>query len=289
MLIGTYLEQIYAVERTLAPSSLDQLRISVRVFEFWAQNSAIQLTDLSENLLSSFLAHHSRTRAPKTVHRRRGDLLAIWNHAADGDFCRYPNSRRVRRIRLSKRLPDAFTLDQLRLMLSGANLAEGYYHQTALTRAGFWRGWIIVQYNTALRTGDMLRVPYREAMRGQFSLVQAKTGIEQIYALSEEALRILDEIASPERDWLFPWPYCRRTFHDDWKAYVLGAAGILPSRRTGPQKMRRTAASWLERVCPGSGARLLGHLTPGLAAKHYIDPRIANGRPPLPPAVNLDK
>ena len=71
-------------------------------------------------------------------------------------------------------------------------------------------------------------------------------------------------------------------------AMVIEAAGLPDTPGNGPQKLRRSSASHLERVCPGSASHHLGHLTPDMAIKHYLDPRIFNEGRELPPPIEGD-
>lgn len=56
-------------------------------------------------------------------------------------------------------------------------------------------------------------------------------------------------------------------------------------RNHGLQRLRRTAATYAELACPGAASRLLGHRDPRMAARHYVDPRIAGQRNYLPPRL----
>lgn len=74
------------------------------------------------------------------------------------------------------------------------------------------------------------------------------------------------------------WPGAPKNFYRAWRelrttARVDGGA---------MQRLRRSSASEVERVTPGAAAAFLGHATPGLAERCYIDPRIAGPRPVSP-------
>lgn len=50
-----------------------------------------------------------------------------------------------------------------------------------------------------------------------------------------------------------------------------------------PRRLRRSAASYIERDDPGHGKRFLGHRTAGIAEAYYLDLAIANGNQVRPP------
>jgi hypothetical protein len=49
--------------------------------------------------------------------------------------------------------------------------------------------------------------------------------------------------------------------------------------------LRRSGATWCEVHQPGSAMAFLGHRTPGLAYKHYVDPRFVQRDKPRPPKI----
>ena len=97
-------------------------------------------------------------------------------------------------------------------------------------------------------------------------------------------MQAISKTIPPHRELVFPWPYRREQLYVHWRK-ILRGAGVPVTARNGIQKLRRTSASHLEAVQPGSAMRHLGHATRGLAEKHYIDPRVAVARPPLPPEL----
>jgi len=237
--------------------------------------SAIPLKSLNEQLLNRFLIAHAAHHSPKTVARRKAEILAVWRLAADCGIATVPNSRLIRRVRLPRRIPEGFTEDELRRMFSGAGSHTEWYPWGSCI-GHWWQAWIVVQYQTALRTADMLQLRTTGVLSGQWGQLQEKTGIEIVCAIDPALMGVIERLTPPERQLYFQWGHSMETLYEHWSRYVLAPAGIRRNRANGPQKLRRTAASWLERVSPGMGARLLGHLTPGLAQRHYLDPRITD-------------
>ena len=134
------------------------------------------------------------------------------------------------------------------------------------------RALILVGYETGLRLGDLLRLPTVDR-NGRFSIVQSKTGDVitcQLSAEAVDAVRLGGEV--------FSWP--RRRIQERFTALLVrcGLSGSI-------KRLRATGATWCEVTEPGSAAAYLGHKTPGLALKHYIDPRHLSRTKPLPPPL----
>lgn len=272
----------YLLVRPLRSSSVHQLTTTLRVLDRW-HGRHVRLEQLSAHLVNRFLRDHAVDHAPKTVSRRRGDLLTLWRFAAAMNLVD-PPPKHIRQVTQPRRIPRAWTRDEMSRMLDAADRAQEYY-RTGIRIGAFWTVFILLVYDTGLRLSDVLALTLAEVQTGEFEVAQEKTGEAIICRVQEVTLAAIAKTVPPQREKLLPWPYCREYFWKHWKEHVLLPAGLPVGRKEGPQKLRRTSASHLEAVAPGAAMRHLGHRTPGLAQQHYIDPRIAGSRPPLPPSL----
>ena len=53
------------------------------------------------------------------------------------------------------------------------------------------------------------------------------------------------------------------------------------------KRLRATGATWCQVDKPGSASAYLGHRTPWLAEKHYVDPRFLRQHKPRPPRIDV--
>ena len=140
-----------------------------------------------------------------------------------------------------------------------------------------WRAVVLVMYYTAFRFSACLDLR-REQLRPDGAIVAdaeaQKTFCDEVGWLGTDAMAAIGDLPPAVGPALFAWPRKQGSFWYHWKR-ILGAAGLRAGRRDGPQRMRRTSATWMEVYRPGSATRHLGHKTAGLAKKHYIDRRIA--------------
>lgn len=279
----TYLNGTYCIERPISAATLQQMAIAVRHFDRW-HGCPVRLADINCDFVNRFLADSSGQRADKTLWNWRTTILCIWRLAWErGDMDLRPDH--IRRIKVGTRIPDAWTLSQLNAMVAAAGRAPGTY-PNGIEIAAFWSTFVRAGYDTALRLSDLLGIRFDQiGPDGQISLVQRKSGLPISVWLSAPTVEAIRHTRPPIRPLVFAWPYRRRAIWEHWRKYVLQPAGLPTGRREGPQKLRRSSASHLEASAPGNVMRHLGHRTRGLAERHYIDPRVAVRRHPLPPQL----
>jgi hypothetical protein len=142
----------------------------------------------------------------------------------------------------------------------------------------YWRIFIAVTWDTALRCGDALSIRLADIQaNGKFMLTQQKTGWAHVCQLRQSTLDLIRESIPPQRKLLLPWPNCGKFFRERFSKLVT-MAGI----PQGSSKwLRRASATEIERCHPGAAMSHLGHRTPGLAYRSYVDPRIIESTRPL--------
>lgn len=283
MKLVQFLRDLYAVSRALRPTTLEQLQVAVRQLDRFA-GGQLECCRLTEELVNHWLVELEQRTCPSTVAKKRAELLTIWRAAADHGLASPPKSRHIRRPSVSRQLPDSWSMDQLRQLLETARRQDGYL-RNGINSSGFWCGLILTAYDTALRRKDLLALRFDQMREdGQIEIVQHKTGRPILKRLRDTTSQTIDSIRLPDRAVIFDWPHDRSMFDKRWSRLVT-QAGLPNGRRSGLQKIRRTSASQLERVSPGSATEHLGHLSPQLARRNYLDPRVCGRRPELPPDI----
>lgn len=266
----------YVASRHLRPRSVEPLQAAVSVFSDWLARPATT-DDFRRETLNPFIDWLLLNRAPDTAWGRRKDLLTLWKWAWEEGIVRRPPER-IKTVRKPRRDPDAWTIDELRQLLLATNDMPGEL-PNGISFREFFRALVLVLYSTGLRIGSAIELRYAD-LRSDGTIPADpethKTHYQQLVQLQSDAIAacetIRTQLAEPDER-LLPWPYQRNALYTHWRR-LLKHAGMPVNRRNGTQKIRRTAASWLERVSPGSATRFLGHSTPELAQRHYLDPRI---------------
>lgn len=281
--LAEYFAKVYCLERALKPESIRQVRMSIRAFDRW-HGRAAHLEELADELVNQWILASGEQWAPKTLRRRRCDIIGLWRYANE---TRHVTTmpERVRPVKVPKRVPQAWSRDEVRAILRACRLLTDYF-PTGVQRGKFWSAFVRTGYDTALRLSDLLALKKsRIGEAGKLVVLQEKTQVEHVCRLRDTTIAAIADTYPPDRELVFPWSYSREQFWYHWRK-LLESAGLPSGRTEGPQKLRRTSASHLEAVAPGAATAHLGHKTPGMAKAHYIDPRIANKDLPMPPTID---
>ena len=256
----------------LQDSSLRALAGAVRHFDRWLERQAM-VSDLSDDTLTEFLASRRESVGPVTVNQDRAHIIGLWRYAWRKRLIdELP--RDVPRYKVISKIPEAWTIEELSRLLAAARDMPGNVGvPRAVPKAVYFPAFILVQYDTALRLGDMLALTWEAIETGKFVIHKNQT--EKPLHLSEDTIEALKPLRAFGLDRPFYiWTAKQPRISKYWNR-LLEAAGLAQTPKSGTHKIRRTSASHLEAVAPGSARYHLGHKTPGLAEKSYIDPRIA--------------
>jgi integrase len=282
----TYLNEFYVLEKALAVGTEYLMSVSVRDFSAWLKREAI-VGDLTEVTVSRWIRdlEQAGKLAAKTISGRRGDVMAIWRHAADDNLVNEP--KRVRNVKVPRPMPVAWTMDEFDKILEACRTLTGYL-KNGLPRARYFWALLKAGYETGLRRNDLLRLrlaPFTPD--GVVVVVQHKTNRAHAAAVRPDTLEAIKELGKilrqhgePNADCPLRWPYTPRQLYY-WIDRITELAGV---RHGALQQCRRTGATHTERVAPGSAVRYLGHASVSQAQSHYIDASQAYGVV-IPPTV----
>lgn len=273
----------YSLEREVSDGYVEQLRVAVRLLERFAARP-IYVSDLSDDLLNQFLKSlQDNGAASHTRRTRRGSLLALWREAAERGFCEPP--LRVRRIKHAESIVQAYTIEDMRRLVSVAGELHGTFRATGIRKAVWWYSLILAYWDSALRLSDLLQLR-RDGIASDFTfqIVQSKTGRIRRGAFSLATVQAIDLTLSegPQRDivWLL---WGRRDVFFPAFRKLREQAGLSP--RSSSKWIRRGSASAIEAQAPGTAWIHLGHARPGLDRQAYIDRKIADPAPKIPPPI----
>ena len=230
---------------------------------------------LRESVVNSFLG--SLTLSPYTVKGYRGDILTVWNAAADEDLVPYPVRRRIRAVRTPQLIVECFSLEEARQILAAAHRVKGCY-PNGVARRHYWDATIRLAWDTGFRLGDILKFRL-DAVRadGSVQIVQSKTGRIANAILRETTIGALQLIGS---DRPCEWPLTASRFGRHFAAIVKEA-----KVRKGTFKwLRRASGSYVEAEQPGSGHKHLGHASQDIFDRHY-DAKLGGHNLPQPPEL----
>ena len=283
-----FYRQFYRVQRSVSRAYDQQIVIALESLRRF--NKGPVMFDELAQIVSPWIAWLEDRVAPRTVKSKRASVISLWYAAAELGMCRPPDTRMIRKPKVQRPSPDAWTMDEMKSLLEASRTFRNDHYANGINRGAWWEAFIRVCYDTALRRGDMmsLRRDQLERIKGGYVLrtVQSKTGDGIVHRLHDKTVEAVKAIISPERDLIFDWPHSLWTVHNHWQDLVDRAGMDATHRRNGVQKLRRTSASHLEQTKPGSATAHLGHRCSDMARMHYLDPKISRGELPMPPEID---
>lgn len=287
-----YFTDVYVPDRVnLRDPTISQIRVTLRIFGRFLSRPAT-LDDLDENTLNSFKAAYSAGTLPEqkhaaaaaTVNSKLRDLRAIWATAWDRHHTRKA-PRKIRRAREERRQPKAYSLAEMRRILSQARSLTGTVgiigrEPFVIERRLWWPALILACYSTAARIGATMavRTADYDGRRIYLRAENQKQHADQTVWPNQEAIEAIDAIYDPRRLYLFWWPYSRRYLYRFHKQSILDAAGIVSTRKGMDQfqKYRRTGLSHVAAQNEDQAVKLAGHSSPAITRRNYLDPDIVN-------------
>lgn len=272
--------QTYLLQNQVGPLYGYQLRCTIGVFDKWLGRTA-KIADLSDELVNKWIIwQQGRGVSPATVRSQRGNLLAIWRSAFQ-DALTEVEPKRVRKVRVPDYIPVAFTEQDARNLLTAAAQMRGFDQATGLSTSAWWKAFVYVAWDSGLRLGDILTLTMDEIRQDGLIVRRLnKTGRIHAAQLSKETLEAIEAMGHRVPGEVFPLGCKRDTFYARFRR-LAGKAGV-----TGTSKfLRRGSATACEKIVPGSAMAHLGHRTPGLAYKHYVDPTQLTFNRPTPPPL----
>jgi integrase len=274
------LPEIYYLHHPcLRAGTLDQYDRAARSFcKFCGRD--LSISEIRKPNVLRWIAQRLKEVSPRTVKRERGDLLTLWRFAwAEGYHKENPDTLSIPTVRCPKKSPTAWHLDQLQKWIEAAGRLRGNMRGTTVSKADWWRAYILFLYRTASRPSAARLVrPVDVDLEHGFVVLRAevsKTGHDDICRLNEQVIEAIRKIYDPESKYIFYWPY-----HPDkiWRLYkqISESAGLPTDRYHSIGCMRRTTASLVAANGSVEMARqLLGHASADTTLRHYLDPKIA--------------
>lgn len=218
--------------------------------------------------------------SPTTRGNYRRSALTLWKFAARlglGDNV----GEGIIRVKHSANPPIAWSMDELRRLVSHCQNLRGTL-KSGCPKSTFWTAFVLAGYELGIRRGDLHQLKCSQVRGNRVFVVQNKTGVPIGKIVTNELAVLLSELRKRgDGKTVFKWALSSdKWVHAGFKDVVKGA-GLTGSIRY----LRRSGATHCEIHCPGSAGRFLGHLSPGLAQRFYLDPTLMAETQPRPPGI----
>jgi len=244
-------------------------RIAFRDFDRFVGRPAT-IGDLNDdNVAGCVLNALNRGRAPRTANDRRHRLHAFWRWCAGrGLLTTWPTTAALVE---PDPEPRAWSQEQLRRLVATAAILQG--RDKGIAIRDWWLGFLLVCWDSGARTGEMfaIRWEWLDFASGVMRVPAAsRKGKKKAatYWLKSHTLDVLSRFRRPEGV-IFPTAKTPSSFYHRWK-HLLQKAGLPTGRSEGPQKMRRSYATWIE-AAGGSASLALGHGSDVVTRRAYLD------------------
>lgn len=240
----------------------------------------VRVRELSQETLLPWLRNRLEEAKPWTVRRERASILALWRYAhSAGLHPTLPDSTLIPAVRLPRKTPTAWWIADFERLLASCSTKDGLIKGTDIAKADWWKSFCLTMYDTGARPSAALKIKTANADLAAAVVVlaaeESKTNSDAVCGLSSQTVAAIAKIYDPSREFLFPWPYCRRWLWRESER-IRKQAGLPVDRYHSWGCMRRTTASYAARCGSLETARrMLGHANVQMTIQNYIDPRIA--------------
>lgn len=272
-----FLEHEHLLLRPLSQTYEYQLRRSCAKLVAWLGRDPL-LAELDDLTLSQWVRDQEGKGARRTAKNDRANIISILRHAAQ--LGRRGEPGKIRKVSVPRKAPVAWTLSQYEALTKATAQLPGQF-TSGVPRAVYFDALLRVVWDTGLRRGDLYELPREKLLAGRFAITLRKTNHVHSIELRPRTIEAVAALAGALRANCakpLAWPQNRKQIYY-WLRRLCAMANV---PYAALQQARRSAATDVERLHPGSAGRFLGHLTPGLAEKHYVDPTIAYGAHPKP-------
>jgi integrase len=232
---------------------------------------------LTESLVNRWLATLKQSPVTRSNYRRM--CLTLCRHAIDRRECGQFIGRVVR-VKSKISPPVAWSMAELSTLISAAKQMQGTL-RNGCPESLYFEAWIRAGFETGLRFSDLLTMKCSCLRGDRLYVVANKTGVPIPKVLSARCVQILTELSVYSGGVEFFRPILSERWLRIRFARLCKSAGLNGT----PKWLRRSGATHCEIRQPGSAKRFLGHLSDGLALKHYVDQTLLPDQCPAPPPI----
>lgn len=244
----------YARQTGASPGYLEQLEVLCKRLPWHVE-------DITTDMVDEYLTQALTSLAPVTVANHRRYLTTLLRAAQRERDLVVICTRGFRRVKTPRPVPRAFSLDEIRRLVEAARQTVGSFR--GVKKSDFLAAWILSAYCLGLRTSDLWSLRWADVRGQRAYIAQSKTGSPHVAVFTAEALAACERL--PRRQRIFG-DFAAVNTIQQWVRACAKAAGLDGTTRF----LRRSCATYAK-VKGMSPQAKLGHLTPGLAEKHYVD------------------
>lgn len=280
MLLHDLLATRYAPAKALSARTVTIYGQSIRLLEEFLGRPAL-VEDLHEDTVIAFLRWRERTPNPKrglnrpaTIAKHRTQLLSLADYAFRKRLL--AESPVVKPIRVPKRLPRGFTVDEVARLIRACDRRHGTI--AGIRSSAWWSSLIHAAWCTAGRRGELLAVRWADVDTARAEIVfraERRKGHTRdiVRRLDRRLADQLEARRGPPGDLVWPWDRKPTSLYSSMA--ILCRLAAVPQLRL--HAIRKASASYVA-AAGGDAVDHLDHSDPSITRDHYLDDRIVGRR-----------
>lgn len=243
--------------------------------------TATRCGSLDADTINAYLRARLGKVSRTTVKNERSMLLILWRWAYETHLTDHA-PRGVAAVRAARLPIAAWSLDEVRRLVKQAGNHRGKLTRNGADMGAWLECWLVLGYETGARWGDLWAMRDTHVHGHQLRFSMRKTGEPAYRQLSPHCVALVTEMLRKSPDGrILGWVCGKRRAMRVMKS-LLAECGL-----SGTSKwLRRSAATHIEQRQRGQAKAFLGHRSPGMAERHYIDWSQIPSELPTPPQLN---
>ena len=232
--------------------------------------------------VNQYLQHRMTQVKAITVRNDRAMLLILLRWAYDQRMTdEYP--RGIASVRVRREPTRAWTLEQTCTAVKYASQLRGKRLRSGADRGEFLECWLRLGYATGARYGDLMKLNSKHFSGNRLYYAQNKTGNPISCVLPDAVMQSVQAMLRRSPDGRVLGWACGKRWAMRMMRKLLDSCGLDGSSKW----LRRSSATHVEIKRKGAAKVFLGHLTPGLADRCYVDWAQVGVDSPSPPELVL--
>lgn len=247
----------------------------------------ITTKNIDNQRVARWLASMRGEYSDQTIVAKRAIALRLWRFGIEAGVVTASNAIQVLTIQPRRKPIRAYRLRDLteaykKMQQKNIGKSFGCFRRTKCPRQLWILAWFRIAFETGYRFSDIYELRDTDIVDAGINVVTNKTGRELTRKISDETRDLIDSMLAWSTDGSIFSCHIGKCGANLTVSQLFKKVGLTQGHT---QWLRRSAATQIEREHPGLAGRFLGHLTPGLAARHYIDHSQLDADVPMPPSL----
>ena len=235
-------------------------------------------SQLNPSVFAAWLKDLQGSSTTRKNYRRMA--ITLWKHAAKLGYVGQPSDE-LMRVKGSEKPPVAWSQKELEILLDHCGRERGTF-KSGCPRSLFFRSFVLAGYELGIRRSDLHNMEAHQLRDNRVWVIQNKTNVPIGKVVTEDCAESMQQmIRSGDGKTVWRWALSQRPLSVHFRRLV-DSAGLSGSIKF----LRRSGATACELAQPGSATKFLGHLSPELAQKYYLDQTLLADSVPRPPAIS---